>query len=325
MKNLRLLCAACLLALAGCSVGPSTAPTPTPVAAATPTPTPLVAATPVVTARPPAPSETPAPVETEPVPSDTALPEETPPEPTATPEPEGWDGELSRLTLNDFPTQLTSGPDVLGGTEPIYLIAQLPESDTWLYGLNNAKSSGLILRVAEQWKHLDVNYLTPQALMPTLAYGDFDGDLDLELALLVYLGGGTGSSAWDLHIIEFGPNGAWTDNRFDSADYSAIIDQSVLCSYDAATNLALLTAGESTLELDLAALGYPEPGGPVSSGRGGFISFEIEGDAITGHFSVSVSAPAIPTPGLENVADLEASVVYTGTSFGLAGLTLALA
>lgn len=148
------------------------------------------------------------------------------------------------LTLDDFPTQLiTSGTAVLEGTEPLYLIAQIPDHDTWLYGLSGGY--GLILRVGAQWKNLDLGYLTPRAVLPAMAYGDFDGDLELELALLVYTDSGTGVSIWDLHIIEFESETLWTDCWFAPPDYQAILSQIVTYTHDPSVGGVTIAAGES--------------------------------------------------------------------------------
>lgn len=325
MKKFVLICAACLLALAGCTPRQSAESTPPvqPVSTPTPAVTPLVADT-----AEPVPTATPAPVETTAVPAETLAPstpietpvtEPTQPLPTESVQPEGWDGDPDKLTLADFPTQLANGPELSAGTKPLYLIAQLPDSDTWLYGMGGT-DTGIILRVGENWKYFDVRYLTPRMILPQMYYGDFDGDMDLELAVLTYSDSGTGVSIWTLSIVEFGDTG-WSILTFQDTDYKAILEQSVLCSYDAATNVVTLQLGEQTLPVDLTALGYDAPTGPVESYVGQIVSFQVEGDTITGRFAVGVHAPNIGYT-LFYPAEIHANVLYTGTSFGLGDLTL---
>lgn len=308
MKKLIALCAACLLVLSGCAVhaDPDQTPSPTPGSAqptAVPATTAPVTSAPVETAAP-AVTPTPTPVETA--------------APSADLQTEGWNGDLSALTLDDLPTQLAVGDAAY--QNPIALIAQLPESDTWLYVLNGSLH-GFLLRIGEDWKYFNFPLVPSFSEAPMMVYGDFDGDMDLELAILILMSGGDGAHIWTLEIVEFASNGLWTAHPFESSDYQAILDSSVLCSYDAATNLASLNVGEQTLALDLTALGCEDPGGPLSSQTGDFVSFLVEGDTITAYFNVRLNAANIP-PQTFYVAQVAATVVYTGTSFGLSDLTI---
>lgn len=331
MKKLALFCAACLLALTGCTrlqgaessppVQTPHVPTPTPLAveSALPTPEPTPVPTPALPTSAPA-DETVAPTETTPV--ETVAPTETVPLPTETVQPEGWDGDPDKLKLEDFPTQLVETPQLHASladpdsAQPLYLIAQLPESDTWLYGMGGT-DTGVILRVGQQWKYFDLRYLTVRAALPQMYYGDFDGDMDLELAILAYTDSGTGVSIWTLSIVEFGDTG-WTALTFQDTEYQAILEQSVLCSFDAQTNVATLHLGDVDLPVELPQ----DPGGAVDSYVGEIVSFQVDGDAITGKFAVGLHAPNIGY-SLFYPADIYATVLYTGTSFGLGDLTLA--
>lgn len=317
MKKSILLCAACLLALTGCARGqaevtptvrPTATPQATPLVSATelPEPTPVVVATPQVTKTP------------------EVLPTETVLQPTPTPEPEGWDGDPDKLTLDDFPTQLATAEDIATGESDLYLIAQLPESDTWLYGVYSIdKEQSMILRVGPNWKGLNGIFFSPQGIMPTMAYGDFDSDMDMELAIIPYLGGGTDASAYGLHVVEFGSTG-WTVLTFQESDYRAIVEQSVLCSYDAATNVATLQLGETSLDLNLDDHGLKAVEGPVSSMSGDHIYFAVNGDTITGRFSVAIQVASSEGQARFpiSLAYVDATVVYTGSNFGLADLIL---
>ncbi len=322
MKKSILLCAACLLALTGCAKGQAEV-TPTVRPTATPQATPLVSAadlpepTIVPTAAPQV-TQTPE-----------VLPTETVLLPTPTPEPEGWDGDPDKLTLDDFPTQLATAEQMAAGGvaadgSDIYLVSQLPESDTWLYGVYGPeKEQSLILRVGSDWKGLNGTFFTPQGILPTMAYGDFDGDMDMELAIIPYLGSGTDASAYGLSVVEFGSTG-WTVLTFQESDYRAIVEQSVLCSYDAATNVATLQLGETSLDLNLDEHGLKEVEGPVSSMSGDHIHFAVNGDTITGRFSVAIQVASSQGQGRfpMSLAYVDATVVYTGSNFGLADLSL---
>lgn len=325
LKKIVSLCAACLLFLSGCLGGDPETPSPTRTSAVIPTSTPLAVETPAA----PSPSPTLTQAATvEPVlPAETPPVESLPPVPTETPAvEEGWNGDADSLTLNDFPTQLSGINEVLASFPlkdyQLFLIAQLPDHDTWLYGAYGPDMEGLILRVGVQWRYLAIPHLTPSGLRPDMAYGDFDGDLEMELALIPYQAGGTGVSVWGLYVVDFGSDGLWRTLEFSPKDYQAILEQSITCTYQAESNLVTLQAGDSVLELDLTALGYPQPGEGITAGVGGFVSFGVEGDSLNGSFTLGLSAPNVPAAALDNAVTLSADVVYTGSAFGLNDLSL---
>lgn len=308
MKKFALLCAA-LFVLSGCTGNTETgSPSPEGSSPGPVSSQPLVSTTPAVPDSP-APEVTPTPT---PTPS---LPAEPTPTLAPTDTSGGWDGDLGTLTLADFPTALSDGAAVAQGTEPLYLVAQLPEADTWLYGLNPAKANTLILRVGEKWEHFDLNWLTPGVILPRMAYGDFDADMDLELALILYVGSGTGLSVEELHIIEFGDSGVWTDNYFAPDDYRAILDQSVEYLYDEPSRTL-------TVQAEGGSVSYAVPEEQTYTGPCGFgavVSFLTEGDALGAVFGAAYIPNASPGNS-QYIAQIQADVVYTGAAFGLANL-----
>lgn len=314
LKKLITLCTACLLALSGCNGGDTT--TPSPELTEPPVTTTLTVETPVPTEESFAPTT---------LPTDTLPLEVQPTEtlPPATGTPFLWDGDPDSLTLNDFPTQLSSGMDVSEGVSALgpddaglYLIGQLPEQDTWLYGYYGPEDAqGLILRVGTQWHSLAIPFLTPQGLLPTMSYGDYDGDSDLELAIIVFVGGGTEANVWGLSVVDFS-NGGWELFQFADADYTAIVDLSLSSTYDPQTNLITLRAGDTSLELDPAALGYDGLNMELEAALGNQVQFSTNGDSISAAFGITLWAPDMPATGIQ-AATLQANVVYTGSAFGL--------
>ena len=317
LKKFITLCAACLLALSGCTGGETATPSPEVSEAVSPTPLTVETPTPTVTAVLPTESQ---PVET--TPAETA--------PAATAIPLEWDGNPDSLTLDDFPTQLSSGADVadhvsaLGeGEAGLYLVCQLPEQDTWLYGYYGpAKSQGLILRVGTLWQAFDIPFLTAQSLMPAMAYGDYDADGERELTIVSFLGSGTGASVWGLSVVDFS-DGTWALLQFEPADYTAIVELSLTSSYDLERNIVTLQAGDATIEVDLTALGYPTPGETVEATPDYWVLFTTEGDAIQASFGISLRAEGVPAEGV-HAAMLNANVVYTGSAFGLSDFSFSL-
>lgn len=314
LKKLITLCTACLLALSGCNGDTST--TPSPELSETPVAT-LTVETPVPTTE--APDATPVPTDTL---STEVQPTETLPLPTST--PFLWDGNPDSLTLNDFPTQLSSGEQVLEAVTALgpddaglYLVCQIPEQDTWLYAAcGPGDKQGLILRVGTEWRYDTIPFLSDPAHMPAMAYGDFDGDQAQELAVVPYLGGNTGGNTWGLYMVDFS-SGSWDVQQFTPGDYVAILSLSVSSSYDADANTITITAGDAQLTLDMTELGFPVPGGEVVVSPGSLALFTTEGDDLYATFSLDLNAPAIPEGSLDQAVLLHTEVVYTGSAFGL--------
>ena len=323
LKKFITLCAACLLTLSGCTGGETTAPSPETTQPVSPTP---------LAVESPAPADTDAPSVTTPLPTDSQPVETSPAEtaPVTTAVPLDWDGDPDSLTLDDFPTQLSSGTQVadavaaLGPEEAgLYLVCQLPEQDTWLYGYYGpAKSQGLILRVGTQCQSYSPTFLTPHSLMPAMAYGDYDGDGDQELAVVNFLGSGTNVSVWGLSVVDFS-SGAWELFQFDPADYTAIVDLSLSSTYDAEADLITLQAGDASLQLSPTELGYPGLGPEMEASLGHWIFFTTDGDAIEASFGISLWAEGMPDEGV-HAAMLNANVVYTGSAFGLGDFSFTL-
>lgn len=352
MKQWLLFCAACLLALSGCTSGQSQTPPPTgsasaepattaPPPSSTPVPTPRPTSSVVPTAFSPAPSDAvvspparpsapepslPQPAET--LPSEIPVPLESPP----ASEEILWNGDPDALTLDDFPTQLSSSSELAEAIEALpedgaglYLLSQLPEQDTWLYGVYGPnKAQGLILRIGENWKYLDISYLTPQMLPPVMAYGDYDQDLDMELAIVTHLGSGSDVNQWGLSVVEVSTDEGWTDLEFAPTDYRAILEQSVSITYEGDSNRITLKAGESALELALTELGITDPGEPVTIGTGGVVLFTAEEDSLYATFTMSIESPGIPTGTFPNLVQVDTDVIYTGSAFGLNNFSLSL-
>ena len=322
MKKLITLCTACLLALSGCNGETST--TPSPELSEAPVTTSLTVVAPAPTTE--APDDTPLPTDTV---SLEVPPTETLPLPTST--PFLWDGDPDSLTLNDFPTQLSSGEQVLEAVTALgpddaglYLVCQIPDQDTWLYAAYGpGDKQGLILRVGTEWRYYSIPFLSEQAHMPAMAYGDFDGDQNQELAVVPYLGGSTGTNTWGLYMVDF-YTGGWEVQQFTPGDYEAILSLSVSSSYDADANTITITAGDSQLTLDVTELGFPEPGGEVVASPGSLALFTTEGDDLYATFSLDLSAPAIPEGSLDQAVLLQTEVVYTGSAFGLNAPSLSL-
>lgn len=71
-------------------------------------------------------------------------------------------------TLSGLPSQLTTSSAELWGDQPIFLLAQLPEKDIFLYGLTvEDNSSQLLLRTGDCLTLYDLPWLTPRSVFPS--------------------------------------------------------------------------------------------------------------------------------------------------------------
>lgn len=95
------------------------------------------------------------------------------------------------------------------------LIASVPGSSIFMYGLDN----GVELHVGDLVQQYDWIYDTPRGIKPRLAVKDYDADGHDELAIILYVGSGTGVSLEELHMIEIEQDPKLQDLRFLEKDY----------------------------------------------------------------------------------------------------------
>ncbi|MBD3919645.1 hypothetical protein H8B09_12850 [Paenibacillus sp. PR3] len=95
------------------------------------------------------------------------------------------------------------------------VIASIPERNIYMYGLDN----GVELRVGDLVQQYDWIYNTPRGIEPRLAVKDYDGDGHNELAVILYVGSGTGVSLEELHMIEMEEDPKLQDRQFMENDY----------------------------------------------------------------------------------------------------------
>lgn len=97
---------------------------------------------------------------------------------------------------------------------PISNLGAVQGADIALYVLetyaseDGTRESRLLLRTGEHLEILPISYWKiPQMIGAQMFLEDYDADGVRELAILIYQGGGTGVSVWDLHILEPDGNG----------------------------------------------------------------------------------------------------------------------
>lgn len=96
--------------------------------------------------------------------------------------------------------------------QKIPLIAAIPDKNIFLYGI---KDNGVILYYNNTGHFYDWSYLTPRFILPRMELADFDRDGKEELAVILYVGSGTGYSVEELHIVEVSENKVLSDDPKD--------------------------------------------------------------------------------------------------------------
>ncbi|TVX95970.1 hypothetical protein [Cohnella terricola] len=79
-----------------------------------------------------------------------------------------------------------------------YLLASLPDRRISLF----AEENGVTLQTGDLKRQYEWNYMTPRGIVPRLHVRDYDGDGADELAVILYMGSGTGVSVEELHLIK---------------------------------------------------------------------------------------------------------------------------
>ena len=148
-------------------------------------------------------------------------------------------------------------------TSPIRILADLPEGDVTLYGINEPLTgrSGLLLRQGERvayYSGLTYN-AGPQIIPAGLALADYDGDGAEELAAVVSAGTGTGVSAWDLHIFQLQGGGLGQVSSLSWEDLGQAANAQLSSSARREGDTALLTIAwpKGQVECDITGLTDP--------------------------------------------------------------------
>jgi len=138
-----------------------------------------------------------------------AKPEERAPEAAATAESEKE--KASNAELDASPTNEAFNR---------YLLASVPDRRIYLF----AEENGVSLYAGDNVREFEWGYMTPRGIEPVLDVRDFDGDGTDELAVILYIGSGTGVSVDELRIVELGE---LRDFVFSDEDYLPQIEQAI--------------------------------------------------------------------------------------------------
>lgn len=193
-------------------------------------------------------------------------------------------------------------------------IAEIPEREITLYG----KDDGVLLMIGGQAYPFDWTYLTPRKIMPVMQAADFDADGEEELAIILYVGSGTGVSVEELRIIEFHEEGVEADYWFPPEDYlvqtaenaafRTLIKDGVL--------LGEIAAGSQTYHVNLETFASEEFG-KIDDRLifGDIVGFRAKDGKLTAEFGVGIGGEKFATP--QYIGTLHAEVRYRDGVFTL--------
>ncbi len=300
MKRILPLCLVCLISLAACSAQGAVIPAVSPAAV-----------------MPAEPAATPFPTE---APEASAPPASPLSFSLGSQAVEGteWEGGLSSL-----PQRLVDGQAELSclfaKPSATVLLAQLSDKDIALYGIWDEAhpEERCLLRIGERAWIYDLQWATPRCYLPQLHSGDFDGDGTEELALLTYVGSGTGVSVWTFGIVEL--DGEIPALRtVVSPSYEDALTPCFSCNYDAASKKASLVFNHEKPEMvDFSRFTPSLPAeAQLTAAVGNIVEYSVEDGVITVCLGVNLYGGGVP-PTVLYPADVEAQVVYNGESFSL--------
>lgn len=139
--------------------------------------------------------------------------------------------------------------EALQQTQAVLKLAAFPEAQIGLYGLFVlGEPKGILLKQGEQVSCLNLDFISPQSLLPVAQKADYDGDGQAEIALVTHTDTGTEWSVEHLYLLEEGTDHTWTATEYPAADYQAQLAAELSCSYQADNGIltyALTDSGET--------------------------------------------------------------------------------
>lgn len=187
------------------------------------------------------------------------------------------------------------------GNEAV-LLAALPEKDIYLY--EHASESGepaVALHIGNVMRFFDWSYMTPRGIQPLMHAGDFNGDGVDELAVVLYVGSGSGVSVEQLHVLESDVDRShpayFQDYMLEPGDHLDVLRQAV----DGQT-----AVGDDGQLVNIAG---------DQAVFGNIVRFETEADSLRAAFGVGVAVERSPAP-------LHAGLVYADVYYNDGAFTL---
>jgi hypothetical protein len=192
-------------------------------------------------------------------------------------------------------------------SEPLSLIADIPDRDIRLYGAPD----GVVLQIGEHEQAFEWGYMTPRGIMPVMHAADYDSDGEEELAINLHIGSGTGIAVDELHVVEFDETGRMEDHVFAKRDYTAQLDEQVrfrVVSRDSGV-MGEIEIGTRTYHANLTSFTLEDYGDFLDRlFYGNIVRFEVTPQKVTAEFGVSVGFDQLAIP--QYIGTLQADVEY---------------
>lgn len=217
----------------------------------------------------------------------------------------------NNLTLEDF-KKAKKIDEIIGepGWEDtdLFILAELPGEDITMYGMKDAdgRYENVAIRAGENINYFKWSYY-PGSHDAGMSYKDYDNDGVKELAVHLYLGGGTGISTDQLFMLEEVSPGVFEPIQFESDDYVSQVENMVSCQVDEEEQtISLLKGGTELQRGDISWL----EGEKVKSVRyGDIVEFDLS-DGILMRITPGILVGDWVSPQYEGLSDLEATVEY---------------
>jgi hypothetical protein len=188
----------------------------------------------------------------------------------------------------------------------------LPDEDI---SLAFAAPFGAVLSVkGEQYFYAwSRGYLTPRTILPKLRVQDFDGDGADELAVVLYVGSGTGIAMTELHIVEL--DAGMEDTVMTGETIARLLFHRFSANYDPASETVAVTLDKQTIQADTSQESKDRSKEFRGLNLTDIIYFDADDEGLSVHISVGLM-------GFDGVmsfwyTELFADVLYDGSNLSL--------
>jgi hypothetical protein len=206
------------------------------------------------------------------------------------------------------------------------LIAALKNDNIYLYGL---KPNGVVLYNNGLSTYFDWCYLTPRRVLPQMLFKDFDNDGIKELAVLLYIGSGTGVSIMDLHMVEKivssdGNEITFKDIFFGEDSVTSQVSKAIKTKFadEKSSNFLYLTIAGKTKKIDITSdISFVKSKKWFKAiyGSGCIIKYEFVNGEIIATIGLGIISNEQASPTY--IGNLKAKVKYKKAKFSLTDFT----
>lgn len=197
------------------------------------------------------------------------------------------------------------------------LISTISDKNIYLYGI---KPTGVVLYVDGRGHYYDWSYLTPRFVLPKMHVGDFDNDGEEELAVVLYVGSGTGYAVEELHIVEISEDNVeyFKDHSFLSKDYVSQLNKLIkIKTHEKNKESVIVRIGDKLNTVSLKD--YQSEGNDLiienKPSFGNIVSFNVIDGKLVAKFALGIGIKSFATPIY--IGEVHADVTYTEGNFKL--------